>query len=359
MRNIFLRIAHCLLINCGVFDVCLNLTLAQYLPPPTVATGKATNITASSATLNGTVSPGRSPSVWFEYGTTSALYDKLTQSVSGPRLGTETVSIDISGLSAATTYYYKIAAKDNWPEGSSDTAYGDEKSFTTLEATATPTPSITPTVIPTTGCEGLCTEDATDITSSSATLNGEMAIDLAVHDQSFEYGTGSGAYISTIGAITDSFLENKLKASISGLLPATTYYYRLAAEGKSVIPPYVEYMYGSEKFFSTLEATPECEVKFIKVFPKRLVLQRGESKKVIITLSDKGNCSLGGKIVTVMINKIGSKYISVKPKSWATNIDGKTEFVVRAYKEGKTRITFKVDNLKKSITVKVRKAVSY
>ena len=153
MRNVYFSITYWLLIICGVFDVCSNLTLAQYLPPPTVTTEEATNITASSATLNGTVSPGRSPSVWFEYGTTSGLYEKLTESVSGPRLGTETVSIDINGLSAAMTYYYRIAANDNWPGGSSDTAYGDEKSFTTLEATATLTPSITPTPTPTSECE--------------------------------------------------------------------------------------------------------------------------------------------------------------------------------------------------------------
>ena len=249
MRNVYFSIAYWLLIICGVFDVCSNLTLAQYLPPPTVATEEATNITASSATLNGTVSPGRSPSVWFEYGKTSGLYEKLTESVSGPRIGTETVSIDISGLSAATTYYYRIAAKDNWPGGSSDTAYGDEKSFTTLETTATPTPSITPTVIP----------------------------------------------------------------------------------------------------------TPECEVKFIEVLPKRLKLKRGENGEVIVTL-EGDNCEPEGQTITAIVGKGGSERISIPPISQETDENGVAKFTITAKnKIGNARVTFKAGSLKKSIIVKVRR----
>jgi len=248
MGNVCFSIAYWLLIICGVFDVCSNLTLAQYLPPPTVTTEEATNITESSATLNGTVSPGRSPSVWFEYGTTSGLYEKLTESVSGPRLGTETVSIDISGLSAATTYYYRIAAKDNWSEGTSDTAYGDEKSFTTLEATVTPTPSITPTVIP----------------------------------------------------------------------------------------------------------TPECEVNSMEVLPKRLKLKRGENSEVTVTLKGD-NCVPEGKTVTAKIGKFGSKRISISSTSEITDEYGQAKFMITAgNKIGNVKVTFKTDNLKKSIVIRVR-----
>ena len=44
----------------------------QRLPLPTVTTTAATNVTSSSATLNGTVNPnGLTTSVYFQYGTTS------------------------------------------------------------------------------------------------------------------------------------------------------------------------------------------------------------------------------------------------------------------------------------------------
>ena len=102
------------------------------LPPPGTSgtapmatTGSTTNITSSSATLNGTVNAnGLSTTAWFEYGTTSGSYGSTssTQSVSGS--SNTTVSIGISGLSASTTYYYRLVAQN-----SAGTQYGSEKSF--------------------------------------------------------------------------------------------------------------------------------------------------------------------------------------------------------------------------------------
>src|SRR3990167_8520480 len=67
-------------------------------PAPTVSTGSATNITSSSATLNGTVTAnGASTTASFQYGKVSGTYDSTstTTSVSG---STETsVNIGISG----------------------------------------------------------------------------------------------------------------------------------------------------------------------------------------------------------------------------------------------------------------------
>ena len=91
------------------------------------STGAASNISTNSATLNGTVNAnGASTTAWFQYGTTSGSYGNTssTQSVSGT--SDTTVSINISGLSAGTTYYYRIAAQN-----SAGTKYGSEKSFTT------------------------------------------------------------------------------------------------------------------------------------------------------------------------------------------------------------------------------------
>ena len=99
---------------------------------PTVTTGSATNVTSNSATLNGTVNPdGLSATAWFEYDTISGSYSNksATQSVSGS--SDTTVSISISGLSPAKTYYYRIAA-----QSSAGTTNGSEMSFTTSDTTA-------------------------------------------------------------------------------------------------------------------------------------------------------------------------------------------------------------------------------
>jgi len=144
MRSIYFCLVCWFSIITAFFILCSNLIflpilLAQDLSPPTVSTGEATDVTSSSATLNGTVS-GRAPAVWFQYGTTSSsYYYSASVSWSGP--GIDTVTSSLSGLSAATTYYYRIAAYDSYPGYTTDTAYGSEKSFTTLTATPTVTPT--------------------------------------------------------------------------------------------------------------------------------------------------------------------------------------------------------------------------
>src|SRR3990167_4618641 len=82
------------------FILCSNLIflpilLAQGLSPPTVSTGEATDVTSSSATLNGTVS-GRAPEEWFEYGTASSSYYYTALASWQPK--TDTANSSINGL---------------------------------------------------------------------------------------------------------------------------------------------------------------------------------------------------------------------------------------------------------------------
>ena len=97
---------------------------------PSATTGSASNVSYYTATLDGTVNAnGFSTTTWFQYGTTSGSYSNTssTQSVSGT--SDTTVSIDISGLSGGTTYYYRIAAQN-----SAGTTYGSEMSTTNTQA---------------------------------------------------------------------------------------------------------------------------------------------------------------------------------------------------------------------------------
>ncbi|GAN33996.1 MAG: hypothetical protein DYG83_13515 [Candidatus Brocadia sp. AMX2] len=107
--------------------------------PPNVITGFASNVTYDSALLNGTVNAnGLAATSWYEYGTTSGSYSSTssTQTVSG--LSDTSVSINISGLSALTIYYYRIVA-----QSSTGITYGSENNFKTA-ILPTPTPSPTP-----------------------------------------------------------------------------------------------------------------------------------------------------------------------------------------------------------------------
>ena len=100
---------------------------------PSVNTSLATSITSSSATLGGNVTSGGSSAVTLrgvQY-TTSAEGDFITQVNVGS--GTGSFSVNITGLSDATKYYYRAFATN-----SSGTDYGNVYSFTTSYLTPYP-----------------------------------------------------------------------------------------------------------------------------------------------------------------------------------------------------------------------------
>jgi DNA-binding beta-propeller fold protein YncE len=97
--------------------------------PPTVVTEAATSITRTSATLNATVNPGAEElsECTFEYGTStaygqSAACSSLPEAVEYP----VAVSAALSGLSANTTYHFRISATN--PSGPSE---GADETFRT------------------------------------------------------------------------------------------------------------------------------------------------------------------------------------------------------------------------------------
>ncbi len=111
-------------------------------PPPTpqgapgVSTGQATDVTTTSATLNGTVDPNNSATVYhFEYGTSTA-YGTNVSSPDAPAGGdtsTHALSQKVSGLKAGTTYHFRIVATS--AGGTSD---GADRTFRTTKAAAPP-----------------------------------------------------------------------------------------------------------------------------------------------------------------------------------------------------------------------------
>jgi hypothetical protein len=97
--------------------------------PPVVVTGAATQITRSGARLAGTVNPNGSATTYhFEYGTSTA-YGRRTPDVSAGGGGAAVaVAATVGGLSAATTYHYRLVASN--PK----TAAGANRTFKTLRS---------------------------------------------------------------------------------------------------------------------------------------------------------------------------------------------------------------------------------
>jgi hypothetical protein len=183
---------------------------------PVVETKAASEVAPTSATLNGTVNPEgkESKSCKFEYGT-SLPSGKTAPCSPSPGAGTAPVPVSakVTGLTAATTYKFKLIDENS----ESKKSEGAALTLTTLEAPAAP------------GAETLA---AAAITQTSATLKGLVD----PHGESttcrFEYGTttsyGSSVACPTTPGAGRTNVEEA--APVSGLAPGTTYHFRLVAE---------------------------------------------------------------------------------------------------------------------------------
>jgi hypothetical protein len=103
-----------------------STAIAQAGQPPTVVTNDASDITASSARLNGdltSLGTAASANVSFEWGTSSGNYSSQTPAQTANVTGTFSYQLD--NLSANTTYYFRAKAVG---QGSDN---GSEKSFLT------------------------------------------------------------------------------------------------------------------------------------------------------------------------------------------------------------------------------------
>src|SRR3954447_9592870 len=81
---------------------------------PVATTGEAESITQAGATLTGTIDrKGGTTTYHFEYGT-STTYGGTTTETAVPAGGTDpvTVKAPVQGLTGATTYHYRLVAKN-------------------------------------------------------------------------------------------------------------------------------------------------------------------------------------------------------------------------------------------------------
>ena len=104
----------------------VHVTTLSPTGPPVAITNPATLIASFSAKLNGTVNPhGLSTTVYFQYGRTTS-YGSRTPNQTKTGNNYQNVSANISGLSAHTTYHFRIVASN-----AAGTRYGTDRTFTT------------------------------------------------------------------------------------------------------------------------------------------------------------------------------------------------------------------------------------
>ena len=193
--------------------------------PPVVTTNPATLIASFSAALHGSLDPhGLSTNVHFEYGTTTN-YGSVTASQTKTGNTYQNASANISGLTANTTYHFRIVATN-----STGTTYGADRTFTTLSPTGPPV---------------VITNPATNVASSSATLNGTVDPHGLTTNVHFQYGTTTSYGSTTAGQTHHGNTYLNVGTNISGLSASTTYHFRIVATNSGGTA------YGSDRTFRT------------------------------------------------------------------------------------------------------------
>ncbi|MBN2703373.1 MAG: cadherin-like domain-containing protein, partial [Pontiellaceae bacterium] len=171
--------------NGGTYSKAFTITINDLTEVPSVSTDAASSITASGATLNGTVDDeGAETTITFEYGLSDSYGSSATaaQSPLGAESGSSAVSASVSGLSVATTYHYRVKAVN-----SVGTTVGSDQTFTTLKNTQTITfDSLT---------EKTYGDDAFDAVASASS---GLTVSYASSDESV--ATVSGSTITIAGA---------------------------------------------------------------------------------------------------------------------------------------------------------------
>ncbi len=116
-------------------DAAITATFAQI--PPTVLTGSASGITQTTATVAGTVNPNGSnvTACHIDYGTSTA-YGSSVACAPSPGSGTSAVNVSgsLSGLTAGTTYHYRVLATN-----AGGTTPGGDETFATQSVVPAPT----------------------------------------------------------------------------------------------------------------------------------------------------------------------------------------------------------------------------
>ena len=175
---------------------------------PQAVTGSASSISATSATLNGSVNPSSRSTTWyFEYGTSTSYGSKTTAKDADSGTSPVSVSAQVTGLKTGTTYHFRLVATSD-----AGTAHGSDQTFI---------PVASPTVT---------TKSASSVRDMTATLNGSVNPLGQSTNAYFEYGTSTsyGAKSAVKGVGSGKSATN-VAIGITGLTPGATYHFRLVA----------------------------------------------------------------------------------------------------------------------------------
>ena len=194
---------------------------------PSATTGPVTALGASTATVTGSVNPNGAATTWYvEYGKTTTYGSKTASQNAGSGTSAVAVSVGLTGLTAGTTYHYRVVATNN-----AGTARGSDGILTTASA-----PSVT-------------TLAATGVSPTGATLAGTVNPNGRETSWYFEYGTSTSYGTKTPARSAGSgSTAVAVIAPLTGLAAGKTFHFRLVATSDAGTSR------GADRTFSTATA---------------------------------------------------------------------------------------------------------
>jgi hypothetical protein len=206
---------------------------------PTVAPGATTAISATGATLHGTVNPnGLATTYHFDWGPTEALgkVSPATPAAAGAGNAAVAQATKLAGLSPDSTYYFTLVATNS--DGTSTTP------VETFKTTGNPAP-------------GATTGAATDVGRFQATLTGAINPNNQATSYYFEYGlTASYGLQTEAQTLAAGVTTVPVSLTLPGLAPGFTFHYRVVANHGST-----SVSYGADSSFET-EPFPRPATRF-------------------------------------------------------------------------------------------------
>lgn len=188
----------------------------RLMAPPSISTLTASNLSLTSATMNGTVNAqGGATTCYFRYGL-STNYGSVTAAVNGLTGSANLVSANLSGLIDGTLYHYCLVASN---------AVG-----------VTMSPDVT--FITSVGAPAGSSLSASSVTVSSAVLNSQVTQQLLALTCYYQYGettnygaASSSTLVPALGGLLGGGGLLGVSTPVSGLAPNTIYHYRLVLSG--------------------------------------------------------------------------------------------------------------------------------
>jgi hypothetical protein len=197
-----------------------------------ISTGGASNVLQTTATLNGSVTPGNVEleDCFFEYGETAAYGQSAPCAETPAEVGTgsvpQPVHADLTGLApAGTQYHYRLVVSN---EGG--TTHGEDKTFRTFD---------------------ILGQSVQSVAASEAVLSTQISPGGSPTTFRIEYGadTSYGQSSAERNAGSD-FSIHSLSVGLSGLTPNTVYHWRVVATNALGTAE------GSDQTFSTYGTAP-------------------------------------------------------------------------------------------------------